>query len=29
MSTAQFTEYVKTEADKWGKVVRATGAKID
>ena len=29
MSTAQFTEYVKTEADKWGKVVKATGAKID
>lgn len=29
MNTAQFTDYVKTETDKWGKVVKATGVKLD
>jgi tripartite-type tricarboxylate transporter receptor subunit TctC len=29
MNTPRFTEYVKAEVEKWGKVVKATGAKID
>ena len=29
MSPAQFADYVKAETDKWGKVVKESGAKID
>lgn len=29
MDRSQFTAYVKSEVDKWGKLVKATGAKID
>ena len=27
-SSAEFTEYVKREIDRWGKVIAATGIKI-
>lgn len=29
MSQAQFTDFVKSEVAKWGKVVKASGAKVD
>lgn len=29
MSQAQFADFVKSEAAKWGKVVKASGAKVD
>lgn len=29
MSSAQFANYVKSEVEKWGKVVKASGAKAD
>lgn len=29
MSPAQFADYVKAESEKWGKVVKESGAKID
>jgi tripartite-type tricarboxylate transporter receptor subunit TctC len=29
LTTAQFADFVKTEAVKWGKVVKSSGAKVD
>jgi hypothetical protein len=26
---AQFSEWIKSEIQKWGKVIKSTGAKVD